>query len=85
MNKLINIPQDSIVICSASSLTNILGYKLYLLRPDLTFLDVGTSLNDLFSLKNDIRIYHRLLNDFKDYPAPLKYIYMLINDLIIKW
>lgn len=85
LNKLINIPQDSIVICAASSLSNILGHNLYLLRPDLTFLDVGTSLNDLFSLKNDIRIYHKLLNDFKDHPAPIKFINMLINDLIIKW
>ena len=85
LNELINIPKDSIVICSASSLANILGHKLYLLRPDLTFLDVGTSINDLFSLKNDIRIYHKLLNEFKDYSAPIKFINLLINDLLIKW
>ena len=85
LNQLINIPLDSIVLCSASSLTNILGHKLYLLRPDVTFLDVGTSINDLFSLKNDTRIYHKLLNEFKDYPAPIKFIKLLINDLIIKW
>ena len=85
LNILINIPLDSIVLCSASSLTNILGYKLYLLRPDLTFLDVGTSLNDLFSLQNDTRIYHKLLNQFKNYPKPLKFLNLLINDLLIKW
>ena len=85
LNSLINIPLDSIVLCSASSLTNILGHKLYLLRPDLTFLDVGTSMNDLFSLENNTRVYHELLNRFKDYSPPLKFINLLINDLLIKW
>ena len=85
LNSLINIPAHSIVLCSASSLTNILGHKLFLLRPDLTFLDVGTSINDLFSLANDTRVYHKLLNRYKDYSAPLKFINLLINDLLIKW
>ena len=85
LNALINIPLDSIVLCSASSLTNILGHKLYLLRPDLTFLDVGTSLNDLFSLENNTRVYHKLLNKYNNYSSPLKFIYLLMNDLLIKW
>ena len=85
LNSLLNIPVDSVVLCSASSLTNILGHKLFLLRPDLTFLDVGTSLNELFSLQNDIRIYHKLLNKFKNYPLPIKFINLLINDLLIRW
>jgi len=85
LNDLINIPLNSIVICSASSLTNILGYKLYLLRPDVTFLDVGTSINDLFSLQNDTRVYHKLLNQFKNYPKSIKFFNLLINDLLIRW
>ena len=85
LNLLINIPPSSAVVCSASSLTNILGHKLHLLRPDITFLDVGTSINDLFSLQNDTRVYHKLLNRYKDYPAPLKFINLLINDLLIRW
>ena len=85
INSLINIPLDAVVLCSASSLTNILGHKLYLLRPDVTFLDVGTSINDLFSLQNDTRIYHKLLNKFKDYSTPIKFLNLLINDLLIRW
>lgn len=85
IDALINIPLDAVVLCSASSLTNILGHKLYLLRPDITFLDVGTSINDLFSLENDTRVYHKLLNKFKNYSTPLKFLNLLINDLLIRW
>tara|TARA_S200000501_G_C20868696_1_gene763291 strand:+ start:461 stop:1285 length:825 start_codon:yes stop_codon:yes gene_type:complete len=85
LNTLINIPLNSVVLCSASSLTNILGHKLYLLRPDITFLDVGTSINDLFSLQDNTRVYHKLLNKFKKYPIPIKFLNLLINDLLIRW
>lgn len=85
LNSLINIPSDAIILCSASSLTNILGHKLYLLRPDLTFIDVGTSMNDLFSLENDTRIYHKFLNKYKNYSLPIKFLNLLINDLLIRW
>ena len=84
-NLLFNIPDYSVVLCSASSLTNILGHKLFLLRPDLTFLDVGTSINDLLSLENNTRVYHKLLKTKKYNSAPLKFINLLMNDLLIKW
>ena len=85
LNLLLNIPDYSVVLCSASSLTNILGHKLFLLRPDLTFLDVGTSINDLLSLANNTRVYHKLLNTKKYNSGPLKFINLLMNDLLIKW
>ena len=83
--ELIDIPKCSIVLCSASSLTNILGHKLFTLRSDLTFLDVGTSINDLLSLPNDTRVYHKLLNKFKNYPRIIRFYNLLLNDLLIKW
>lgn len=85
LNLLLNIPDYSVVLCSASSLTNILGHKLFLLRPDLTFLDVGTSINDLLSLESNTRVYHKLLNTKKYNSGLLKFINLLINDLLIKW
>ena len=85
LNTLINIPLDSVVLCSASSMTNILGHKLHLLRPDLTFIDVGTSINDLLSLQNDTRVYHKLLNKFNKYPPFIKFLNLFINDLLIHW
>lgn len=48
----------ALVLSSASSLSNILGYQAYANRPDLTFIDIGTSLNDLLSLDARTRTYH---------------------------
>jgi hypothetical protein len=59
--KLINLPKGSLIISSASSLTNIVGFKLHAIRRDLTFIDVGTSMHDLVGLESGIREYHLLL------------------------
>lgn len=61
MNKLRCIPMNSLVLGSASSLTNILGQKLNKEREDITFLDIGTSMHDLLGLTSGIREYHKLL------------------------
>lgn len=55
-------PDFSLVLSSASSLSNILGHKLRMIRPDITFLDVGTAINDLIGLPLSTRAYHRLLD-----------------------
>lgn len=62
MDKLKNIPYGSLVLSSASSLSKILGHKLYLIRQDITFLDIGTSINNLLSLDHNIRSYHKQKN-----------------------
>lgn len=56
-----SLPRCSLVLSSASSLTNVLGHKIKQLRQDLTFLDVGTSLHDLVGLQSGIREYHVLI------------------------
>jgi hypothetical protein len=61
MKILSSLPLGSLVLGSASSLTNILGQKLNEERKDITFLDVGTSMHDLFELDSGIRDYHKLL------------------------
>ena len=58
---LISLPMNSLVLGSASSLTNILGYMLNSKRQDITFIDIGTSMHDLFGLESGIREYHNLL------------------------
>ena len=57
-SKLHDIPKGSLVLSSASSLSNIIGHDLYKIRKDITFLDVGTSINDLLSLDEITRSYH---------------------------
>lgn len=54
-----NIENESLVLSSASSLSNILGHRLYRLNPNVTFLDIGTSVNDLLSLNHNTRTYHK--------------------------
>lgn len=67
MKKLVEIPSGSLVLLSASSLSNILGYKLHQIRQDVTLLDIGTSMHDLVGMEAGIREYHDLLlpNNFK--------------------
>ena len=58
IEKLLHIPKGSLILSSASSLTNIVGYRIFQSRKDITFLDVGTSINDLLSLDKITRSYH---------------------------
>ncbi len=55
-------PESALILSSASSLSNVLGHSLRLSRPDLTFLDIGTVLNDLIGLPLGTRAYHKLIN-----------------------
>ena len=54
---LVNAPEGSLILSSASSLSNVLGYKLYEVRKDIFFIDIGTSLNHLLSLSTTSRSY----------------------------
>lgn len=75
-----DIEIGSLVLSSASSLSNILAYKLFLQRQDITFLDVGTSINDLLSLNHNIRAYHQLNKTFLQ-----KLFYKNTKGYQIKW
>lgn len=57
-----NAPKSALILSSASSLSNVLGHRLRISRPDLTFLDIGTVLNDLMGLPLGTRAYHKLIN-----------------------
>ena len=58
IQKLLYIPTGSLILSSASSLSNIVGHRIFQIRKDITFLDVGTSINDLLSLDKITRSYH---------------------------
>jgi len=65
MMQLDNIDDGSLVLSSASSLSNIIAHRLY--GKDITFMDIGTSINDLLSLDNSTREYHGAKSKIKDY------------------
>lgn len=56
------LPHGSTLLSSASSFSNILGLKLRIHRPDITFIDIGTSLHHLAGLPGNFRGYHALLD-----------------------
>lgn len=55
---LLNLKSQSVVLSSASSLSNILGCKLNKVRQDITFIDVGTAMNYLMGMNANTRLYH---------------------------
>lgn len=85
INQLINIPTDSIILSSASSLTNIIAYDLFQIRKDLTFIDIGTSLNDLLNLESRSRMYHQVLFSTTFKQKILGIIYRFNKEYKIKW
>lgn len=54
------IPEGMQIFASASSFSNIFGYLVQISRPDLTFVDCGTSLNGLIGLSLNTRDFHCL-------------------------
>jgi len=64
MSELDNIEDGSLILSSASSLTKIVGHKLFLRNYKVTFLDIGTSINHLLSLDDKIRDYHKKNSSF---------------------
>jgi hypothetical protein len=70
------IPKDSLILSSASSLSNIVGFKAHEMRSDLTFIDVGTSMHDLVGMHSGIREYHILLanSSWKNNYRKLRYV-----------
>jgi hypothetical protein len=81
LRQLSNIPEGSLVLSSASSLSKIIGHNLKCSRKDLTFLDVGTSINDLLNLPTNIRSYLNRENlSFKD-----KFKEVINDRQTIKW
>ena len=58
IKQLLEIPSGSLVLSSASSLSNVIGCNLFYTRKDVTFIDVGTAINDLIGLDSITRSYH---------------------------
>ncbi len=65
IGQLDKVDDGSLVLSSASSLSNIIAHKLY--GKDITFIDIGTSINDLLSLDNSTREYHGSKSLIKSY------------------
>lgn len=79
------LPAGSLVLSSASSLTNILGHELLALRPDLFFIDIGTSLHDLMGMPTGIRSYQVQLLPWKFSNMKERVAYYLGGSHRLRW
>lgn len=85
MVNLTSLPSGATVLSSASSLSNILGHKLFNLRPDLTFIDVGTALNPFVGLESSFREYHSQLLPWTPKNLKKKVLYYFLGSHRIRW
>lgn len=85
MAKLLEAPKSALILSSASSLSNIIGHRLYLHRADLTFLDIGTTLHDLMGLQLGTRAYHKLLNNHTFREKFYAWRYRQHHEYQLKW
>jgi hypothetical protein len=85
IQEILSVPLNSLILLSASSMSNILAFEVCRFRKDLTIVDVGTSLHDLVQLKSGIREYHILLekNGMKNILKILRY--KLTSRYKLKW
>ena len=74
-----------LILSSASSLSNILGKELRLRRPDITFIDIGTALNDVLGLPMGTRAYHDLINPFGLRKNLRAWRYKLRKEYKLRW
>lgn len=79
INEVLDAPKCALILSSASSLTNVVGNAIFDLRPDLTFIDVGTSINDMLGLSANSRDYHEayLDNNWKSFRRKLSVEYWI--------
>lgn len=85
LTSLISVPRGSLILSSASSLSNIIGFELFKKRPDLTFLDVGTAINDWLGLPSMTREYHRLAEDTAPLAGLSRLGYRLRKEHKLQW
>ena len=74
-----SLQHNSLVLCSASSFSNIIGHYIYSLDRNITFIDIGTSLNDYIGLSLKHRKYS------KKSSSPLKQLLNIVRSRKMKW
>jgi hypothetical protein len=85
LTELLNMPEKAIVLCSASSLTNILGQRLHQADRDRTFIDVGTTLHPLTSMPDSLREYQSQMLPWSRKTFKRKLMYLFRGRKSLRW
>lgn len=83
--ELSSVAPGSMILSSASSLSNVLGHKLHEIRPDISFVDVGTSLNPFVGLGEATRAYQTQLLPWTLKNVSRKLKYRLFGNHKMRW
>jgi hypothetical protein len=79
------LPPDSIVLSSASSITNVLGKRVHEQRLPITFIDIGTALHPFMGLVDSRREYQSQLQPWTKRTLRGKFGYHLARSSRIRW
>lgn len=85
LQQVLQAPAGTLVLASASSLTNVLGHWVSRERRDMTLLDVGTTLHDQMGMESGIREYHVVAQSWSRATARRKLRYRLSAGYRLKW
>lgn len=89
LNRLIEqtseLPRGTLILSSASSMSNVIGMKLFDSRPDITFIDVGSAINDLLGLDSRTRAYHQVYAMDSDWTGLRAMRYKWSEEYKIRW
>jgi hypothetical protein len=85
LKTLTELDVNALVLSSASSISNTLGHQLHRARPDITFVDVGTSLNPFIGLGQATRAYQTQLLPWSPKNVSRKLKYQLLGNHRMKW
>ena len=85
ISRLQSLPEKSLVLLSASSLSNTIGMRLSLVRRDLTCIDIGTTMHGMMGLGGSSRAYHVHAERLSGSNAIRKLRFRLKGDYRLRW
>lgn len=81
----LEVPEGSLVLSSASTYSNVLAARVDVQRPDVTFIDVGTALHPFMGMGEAPRDYHVQLSPLLGRKSMARLRYRFASHRTIRW
>lgn len=85
IDQLESLPENSLLLLSASSLSNTVGMRLSFIRPDITCIDIGTTMHGVMGLGGRSRAYHVHAEQLSSSNALMKIRFRFKSDYRLRW
>jgi hypothetical protein len=79
------LPRETVVLSSASSISNLIGHQVSVLNIDVTFIDIGTALHEQLGFTDSRRLYISQLKPWRTSTLKEKLSYLISKGSKIKW